>query len=65
MRIDLNTGNQDPNKDTRIFLGIVGPTGREFRLRKGNDANPFRENSNVSLIFGVGADYSRKSPYFG
>jgi hypothetical protein len=53
--VDISTGNQDPDKDTRIFLGFDWQ--REFRLRKGNDANPFRENSSppaTELIFGDG-----------
>jgi hypothetical protein len=58
--VNIGTGAQDPDKDTRIFLGFQGfggPfNGREFRLRKGNDANPFRQNSSQTLTFGVNND---------
>jgi hypothetical protein len=56
--VDITTGNQDPDKDARIFfLGFNGffAGGREFRLRKGNDANPFRGGPE-QLIFGVGSN---------
>jgi hypothetical protein len=48
------TGNEDPGKNTRIFLGFGGRGGREFRLRIDNDANPYRENQQWTLTFGVG-----------
>ena len=62
IQVDITTGNQDPDSNIRIFLGFdpsnvqVNPTrfsGREFRLRKGNDANPFRGGPE-QLIFGIG-----------
>jgi hypothetical protein len=62
IQADITTGNEDPSSNTRIFLGFdprnqpTFPTsggGREFRLRKGDDANPFRGGSE-QLIFGVG-----------
>jgi hypothetical protein len=63
IEVNIETGAQDPNKDTRIFLGfkinnvpVPGIRAREFRLRQGNDANPFRSNTNI-----IGA-YIRVSP---
>jgi hypothetical protein len=62
IQVDITTGNQDPDSNTRIFLGFdprnvqANATrfgGREFRLRKGNDANPFRGGPE-QLIFGIG-----------
>ena len=62
IQVDITTGNQDPDSNIRIFLGFdprnvqANPTrfsGREFRLRKGNDANPFRGGPE-QLIFGIG-----------
>jgi hypothetical protein len=53
IRAAILTGNQDPGKNTRIFLGFGGRGGREFRLRIGNDANPYRENQQWELRFGV------------
>jgi hypothetical protein len=68
IEVNIETGAQDPNKDTRIFLGfkinnvpVPGIRAREFRLRQGNDANPFRSNTTKNLIFGTGANVENQS----
>lgn len=69
IEVQIKTGPEDPDKDTRIFLGfkinnaaVPGIRTREFRLRQGNDANPFRSNTSKNLIFGgAGANVENKS----
>lgn len=62
IQVDITTGSEDPDSNARIFLGFdprnvsldaKAGGGREFRLRKGSDANPFRGGPE-QLIFGVG-----------
>jgi hypothetical protein len=60
----ITTGAEDPDDDVKIFLGFEIPDipvagfvrSREFRLKQGRDANPFRSNTVKSLIFGTGAN---------
>jgi len=66
IEVQIKTGPEDPHKDVRIFLGfkinnaaVPGARSREFRLRQGNDANPFRANTVKSLIFGAGANVEK------
>jgi hypothetical protein len=70
IEVQVKTGPEDPAKDVRIFLGFkinnfsVGGhvRSREFRLRQGADANPFRSNTTKDLIFGgSGANVENKS----
>ena len=56
IRAHIVTGNQDPNSNTRIFLGFEGEHGREFRMRTTDDANPFRENTALDIVFGSSAN---------
>jgi hypothetical protein len=61
IKVRVITGANDPNDDARIFFGLSGGEGREFRMRTGNEANPFRENSTTEVIFG-GAAANVKEP---
>ena len=56
IRAHIQTGNQDPDSNTRVFLGFEGKHGREFRMRTTDDANPFRENTALDIVFGSGAN---------
>ena len=52
----IETGNQDPDRNTRVFLGFDGKHGREFRMRTTDDANPFRQSTALDIVFGSGAN---------
>ena len=56
IRAHIETGNQDPDRNTRVFLGFDGKHGREFRMRTTGDPNPFRENTALDIVFGSGAN---------
>jgi hypothetical protein len=56
----IETGNQDPDRNTRVFLGFEGKHSREFRMRTTDDANPSRENTGRDIIFGIGANVRDK-----
>jgi hypothetical protein len=56
IKAHIETGNQDPDRNTRVFLGFEGKQGREFRMRTTDDANPFRENTALDIVFGSGAN---------
>jgi hypothetical protein len=56
IKVHIETGNQDPDKDTRVYLGFEGRHGREFRMRTTGDPNPFRENTALDIVFGSGAN---------
>jgi hypothetical protein len=58
MTVDIVTGDNGADNNTRIFLGFDGYAAREFRLRRDgdNDANPFRQNTHLQLIFGVNSN---------
>jgi hypothetical protein len=69
IEVQIKTGPEDPDKDVRIFLGFkinnVAVPGhvrsREFRLRQGADANPFRSGTTKILVFGgPGANVENK-----
>jgi hypothetical protein len=61
IRVHIETGNQDLNSDTRVYLGFEGKHGREFRMRTTDDANPFRENTILDVIFGSGANVRQRN----
>jgi hypothetical protein len=56
IKAHIQTGNQDPNRNTRVFLGFEGKHGREFRMRTTDDPNPFRENTALDIVFGSGSN---------
>jgi hypothetical protein len=56
IKAHIETGNQDPDSNTRVFLGFEGKHGREFRMRTTDDANPFRESTALDIVFGSGAN---------
>ena len=51
IRAHIETGNQDPDRNTRVFLGFDGKHGREFRMRTTDDANPFRQSTALDIVF--------------
>jgi hypothetical protein len=61
IKVHIKTGNKDPNRNTRVYLGFEGKHGREFRIRTTDDANPFRENTALDIIFGSGANVRDKN----
>jgi hypothetical protein len=61
IKVHIKTGNKDPNKNMRVYLGFEGKHGREFRMRTTDDANPFRENTALDIIFGSGANVRDKN----
>jgi hypothetical protein len=61
IKVHIKTGNKDPNRNTRVYLGFEGKHGREFRMRTTDDANPFRENTELDIIFGSGANVRDKN----
>jgi hypothetical protein len=61
IKVHIKTGNKDPNKNTRVYLGFEGKHGREFRMRTTDDSNPFRENTALDIIFGSGANVIEKN----
>jgi hypothetical protein len=61
IKVHIETGNKDPNKNMRVYLGFEGKHGREFRMRTTDDSNPFRENTALDIIFGSGANVRDKN----
>jgi hypothetical protein len=60
IKAHIETANKDPNRNTRVYLGFEGKHGREFRMRTTDDANPFRENTALDIVFGSGANVREK-----
>jgi hypothetical protein len=60
IKAHIKTGNEDPNRNTRVYLGFEGKHGREFRMRTTDDPNPFRENTALEVVFGTGANIRDK-----
>ncbi len=56
IRARIETGNHDPDRNTRVYLGFDGKHGREFRMRTTDDANPFRQGTAPDIVFGSSAN---------